>query len=115
MTRDEIIEHEREFSRMVLQARKLQRQLIRAQWAHDNARATELARQLSQLGPSIGYALAYWERHGRWNHYYRVPGGAIHTTLTCRTINPETVLEPLDALAGRRPVSVAGLCRHCRS
>lgn len=113
MLKGEIVEFEREYSRLVLDARAMQRKLIRARWAHDNERITDLVGQLAKLGPSLRYAHTYWARHGRWEHYYRVRGGSIHTTLTCRAINPETVLEPLCALAGRPRESVAGLCRHC--
>lgn len=116
MTRDEMIEHEREFSRMVLQARKLQRQLTRAQWAHDTGRAAEVADQLTELGPRLRYAQAYWECHGQWSRYWRVPGGAVHTTILCRTINAETAIEPLVDLAARSLQIVAEsyrTCRHC--
>lgn len=66
--------------------------------------------------PTVEYGQRVWERHGRWTRYYRVYGGAVHTTLACRTINVRTVVESLPDLAGVGAGVVAGcyrLCRHC--
>jgi DNA-binding transcriptional ArsR family regulator len=78
----------------------------------------ETARQLKELGDAIVYAHKGWQQHGRWNRYYQVPAGSIHTTITCRTINAQTRLRILPHLSGlplEEMANACKLCRHCGS
>ncbi|SHW95262.1 Uncharacterised protein [Mycobacteroides abscessus subsp. abscessus] len=116
LPRAEIVEHERYWAQVVTELRNLRRKLEHARWRGDKEGAEDIAAQMRSHAPGLMYAHRRWERHGRWNRYYQVPSGAVHTTLTCRCINIETTLRPLPRLAGLRRARVASkykLCRHC--
>ena len=83
----------------------------------DRERAQAALNELDALAERVFYAYRVWERRGRWNRYYRVANSDLmHTGLTCRSINPNTIAWLDWKLSGLPRHVVAehySLCRHC--
>lgn len=113
-TREEIIDHDREWAyvlKEVYQALVEHRRLTRR-----GLSTTEVRARLLTLGQMVKNMEKVWEKHGKWNRYYEVSDGALHMHTGCRVFSEHTIHYVRVDLSGVDANVVAEshvMCKHC--
>jgi hypothetical protein len=109
-------EHDREWTVLISEVRRLAKRYEAAQLRGDQLAADVLRYELGQLRGQVIYAHRRWQRLGSWTRYYQVRDGVLHTSMACRSIGLHTIMRCLPELSMMDTKDVARqykMCRHC--
>jgi hypothetical protein len=118
-TREQILEHDREYADVLQTVRSLCRRYTAMLRRGDVELAEKILVEIREMRDPVMYQHRVWSERGRWNRFYRVAHSPrMHTSLICRTISMATVgfLDwPLSGLERDEVARRSAMCRHCGS